>query len=251
MADFVRTLGVDLSTDPKRTAAVVVRWDRSSAVVESADTGIDDEGVVALALGVDKAGLDVPFGWPDAFVDFLVAHQERTHGPPEVVPAGSELTLRATDLQVWEATGKRPLSVAADRIASTAVRGSRIQRAVAAAGVDVDRAGSGRLVEVYPAASLRRWGLPATGYKGPDKVAELGQIAAKLRAETPWLDLGLHASMLAGNDDAFDALVASLTARAAALGLTAPPPVAAREQAEREGWIALPTCGLGQLPLPA
>lgn len=61
----------------------------------------------------------------------------------------------------------------------------------------------------------------------------------------------VHNQLLATNNDAVDALVACLTARAAALDLTDRPAPHHREVAAREGWIALPqTVSLDQLPEP-
>ena len=51
------------------------------------------------------------------------------------------------------------------------------------------------------------------------------------------------------SDDALDAVLCALIARAAALGLTVPPPDQDRERARAEGWIHLPRRGsLGELP---
>jgi hypothetical protein len=54
------------------------------------------------------------------------------------------------------------------------------------------------------------------------------------------------------NDDAFDALIASLVARANALGLCGPVPDECLDEARVEGWISLPEAGsLAKLPGPA
>ena len=101
---------------------------------------------------------------------------------------------------------------------------------------------------LYPAASLQRWGLTHHKYKGSDNRAEReGLIAALLRA-APWLELGAYADLCARSDDALDAVVAALTARAAALGLTSTPADGhQRDLAQREGWIALPEAPLSAL----
>ncbi|MCO7202637.1 hypothetical protein NH287_03815 [Microbacterium sp. CnD16-F] len=49
------------------------------------------------------------------------------------------------------------------------------------------------------------------------------------------------------SDDAFDAVVAALIARAHALRATHPVPPARTAQARREGWIALPATPLTDL----
>ena len=47
-----------------------------------------------------------------------------------------------------------------------------------------------------------------------------------------------------GSDDAFDAVIAALITRAHTVGGTHPVPPTLREQADREGWIALPSIPL-------
>ncbi len=49
---------------------------------------------------------------------------------------------------------------------------------------------------------------------------------------------------MVGSDDAFDAVIAALIARAHAIGGTHEVPPTLREQADREGWIALPSIPL-------
>jgi len=72
---LVRVAGVDLAAEPVRTAVAVLRWDDGKAVVEDLRVGADDEAVPAALATADKAGIDAPFGWPDAFAAFLAAHQ--------------------------------------------------------------------------------------------------------------------------------------------------------------------------------
>nr|WP_276611049.1 DUF429 domain-containing protein [Kineococcus siccus] len=58
------------------------------------------------------------------------------------------------------------------------------------------------------------------------------------------------AEACAASDDAFDAVVAALTARAAAVGAATRPAQGQRAAAAREGWIALPTGPLADLAHP-
>jgi hypothetical protein len=64
----------------------------------------------------------------------------------------------------------------------------------------------------------------------------------------PWLEL-TDAREACVESDALDALLSALIARAAARGMTLPPPDDEyRERVDREGWIHLPTRGtLAQL----
>jgi hypothetical protein len=71
----MRVVGVDLSAEPARTAVAVLEWVDGKAAVEDLRFGADDEAVLAALMAADKAGIDAPLGWPDAFVAFLAAHQ--------------------------------------------------------------------------------------------------------------------------------------------------------------------------------
>lgn len=238
------TVGVDLAAEATRTAVAVLRWAPGRVDVERLLLGADDVQVLAALDGAERGALDVPFGWPDPFVEFLVAHSDGHL----VAPIGGTgiawrrtLSRRATDLEVERRTGVRPLSVAADRIAAVAMRGAGLLAAYAAVREPVDRAGRGRLVEAYPAAALACWGLPAKTYKGAARRVALSALVDGLLDALPALHLGEGEGAVRHSDDAFDAVVCALIARAAAVGATALPPDHLCGIAAREGWIALPT----------
>lgn len=88
---------------------------------------------------------------------------------------------RDTDRFVTARTGLIPLSVSADRLAHPAMRCADIQAKIARDHGPQPRDGSGRLAEVYPAASLKSWGLLALGYKGPGG-AQTQRLAGILEA---------------------------------------------------------------------
>lgn len=120
--------------------------------------------------------------------------------------------------------------------------------ALAAGGTPVDRTGAGVVVEVYPAASLKLWGLlPYRRYKGAANAARLAGLMEGLVRAAPWLEFGAAGAVCARTDHAFDAVLAALTARAAALGRTPAPPERDAGAAATEGWIALPAGPLGDL----
>jgi predicted nuclease with RNAse H fold len=209
--------------------------------------GQGDDDLLATVAGADVTGIDIPLGWPDAFVGAVTAHHRGEPWPS--APLGP-LCYRATDLHVEErlrALGvwRRPLSVAADRIAIPAMRAARLLARLAARGIPVDRAGSGRVVEVYPAAALDVWRLPSRGYKGVEGAGARAALLAALEqrlAPTLALDGSTRATCRA-SDHALDALVAALVARAVARGLCPLPPADRLAQARREGWIAVPDAG--------
>lgn len=237
------TVGVDLAAEPKKTAIAVVEWAGSRAVVLQLQLGVTDPQIVDMSVDAAKVGIDCPFGWPDEFVDFIVAHSRGEIAPREL--AGSDwrrrLAYRDTDRFVREQVGRWPLSVSTDRLGLTAMHCSELLAAFEADGnVVVDRSGEGRFVEVYPGAALRVWGIPVDGYK--TELPARAAATAHLRAAAPWLDLrDEHVALMSSSDDAFDAVVAAFISRAAAQGSTYGIPEQSRERSAREGWMALPS----------
>lgn len=239
------TLGIDLASRDTNTASCVVEWADGQARVQTPRCPQTDEELIAAILGADVVGIDIPFGWPDAFVRAL-ASSHAGAGWPDVAPA--VLCYRETDRHLeaqLQAQGirRRPLSVASDRIAIPAMRAARLLTKLADRGVPVDRAGSGRLCEAYPAAALAVWGLPSRGYKDARNAGARARLVTGLRERTHgWLRFdGPADSACRESDHALDALVAALVARAAAKGLCAAPPPALADVASREGWIYLPS----------
>jgi hypothetical protein len=238
----VITLGIDLASRAKGTAACAVEWAGGRARVLHVACDQDDDTLLAHIARADKAGLDVPFGWPQAFVDAVGRFHAGAAWPEATLTA---LRYRETDRVVASRTGRWPLSVSTDLIGVPTFRAARLLSRLAAGGEKVDRSGGGRLVETYPAAALRLWGFRSTGYKRREGRASLDQLWTALRRRTRgWLELDTAARRLCGrSDDALDALVAALVARAAAVGLCEPVPALLMPQAASEGWIVLPGPG--------
>jgi predicted nuclease with RNAse H fold len=237
----VITAGIDLAAQPARTAVVRIKWSGGRAVIENVVSCADDEVILQTVKQASKTGIDCPFGWPDAFVGFVTSH----YVSHVSIPAGEHgsrrsLTMRRTDLFVHEQVRLTPLSVSADRIAHVALRCAVLLAKLQAAGVPVDRSGSGPVAEVYPAASLRSWGLDHRGYKQKSGIGALAGLVDHLLDETPWLDCATHEHAMRESHDVFDAVIAAMTARASALGQTIPPTGNALAAAATEGWIVIP-----------
>lgn len=241
-------MGVDLAADAKRTAVAWVEWSGGAARVVRLESPADDELVVEALVGADKAGIDCPFGWPDLFVDFVTAHRARMVGLPTDRAGRRNLAWRVTDQVVQQLTGLKPLSVSADRIGHTAMRCAGILAELARRGHPVDRSGGGPVAEVYPAVSLKIWGLRFKSYKRGAGVAMLDELVDAVRTTAPWLDLGVHEKTCRRSDDAMDAVVAALTARACAIGAVREVPAEHTAAARTEGWIMVPTEPLDALP---
>jgi hypothetical protein len=224
----VVTIGVDFAAQPKNTALCQMCWQDGRAEVTLLEVNVCDERILNLSETADKVGLDVPFGWPVAFVKSLISHRDGASWPRH---SQRELCFRATDRFVHDSTGKWPLSVSTDRIGITAFRSASLLSRLALAGTVVDRTGTGKFVEVYPAGAVRQWGLgPATR---KDTAVLAGAVAEKC---SQWLRLADDVqARCATTRDALDALIASLVARAAAVGLCEPIPALGIEQVSRKG----------------
>jgi hypothetical protein len=232
------TLGIDLASRPELTGICEIAWESGRASVTEIRVDVNNTELKR-SLGsarLDKIGIDIPLGWPDRFVAAITNHHAMEHWPESRT---NELRYRATDEFVNQKLKTRVLSVSSDRIAIPAFRAARLLSEVLPS---IDRTGAGRVSEVYPAGALRRWGLTFEGYKGKKNFEVRRQLVEDLLHKTGgWLRLSDSDRNLCERDDnAFDAVVASLVSRAAACGLIDLVPSDLRERASREGWIALP-----------
>jgi predicted nuclease with RNAse H fold len=241
------TVGIDVASQDARTAICSIRWGDDHARIEplGARRGSDSE-ICRSVEAADRVGVDVPLGWPSAFVEFLIRHQRGGAWP--AADAGADMTsLRLRETDRWLTRQARrpgdpgarchPMSVSTNLIAIPAMRMARVLG-------PVDRSGAGKVVEVYPAAALFVWGLPYRQYKGArsDHRETRHALVDQLRARAPWL-VATHAEdweRIRENDHELDALVASLVARAKACGLCDDHYDATSENARSEGWITLP-----------
>lgn len=229
------TLGIDLASQPEKTAACLIAWNSDHATIDTLKVCLTDDDLIFLGQKAGKIGVDVPFGWPRQFVQVVSAHSEGTAVGDFSTP---ELRFRATDLHTRQTTGKWPLSVSTDRIGVPAFRAIRLLGRLNPNSV-VDRTGGGTITEVYPAGALIQWGFPNTDKKD---FTELGK--SFLARVSKWLVVSSEfGKLLVQNRDAFDSLIAGLVARASALGLCEPIPAGCLEVARIEGWIALPNGG--------
>jgi predicted nuclease with RNAse H fold len=229
------TLGIDLAAQPADTAVCTVSW--AERVTIDVPTTLADDTLLAKLIGeADRVGIDVPLGWP---VPFVTALHDYHRGLPWTARHGDSMQLRKTDRWVRDTIKKRPLSVSADKIAVPAMRAANL---LSSMGPGLDRSGQGKVVEVYPAAALKCWHFPYRGYKRKAGRAIREQLVQSFAERTRrWVELTSQTRALCvENDHVFDALIASLVARAAHLKQVHPIPEADVEAARMEGWIALP-----------
>ena len=234
----MRTVGIDLSADRSKTAVSVVEWEDATARVSPPALRCTDDELLDELAGLrpgDRAGVDTPFGWPAEFVRAVAAHLGGAawpgRGQDSELYRKESLRYRLTDRLVRDQLRplSPPLPAPFDRIGAMVARWAHLEDELGHRGFPVDRSGEGLICEVYPKASRYRWHL----LDGPRSMDEL-------LAAAPWLRCDAGTRRAYGNEHAFDALIASLTARAVALGLTDRPGPAELDAARAEGWIHLP-----------
>lgn len=213
------------------TAACVIEWKKSRALTRPPVLRCTDDGLDELIKLAEVVGIDAPFGWPTTLVE-QITNWTITDWLKLPKLERERLRFRVTDLSVLDELKLWPLSVSTDRIALKAIRANAL---LTRHGVK-DRSGGPKFYEVYPAASLKSWGITCRGYKLIDPKCRRvrASIFEALQQKFPELELG---DEYVESSDALDALVASLTVRAAALGLTTKPGPELIPAAMREGWI--------------
>lgn len=234
---------MDLSSQDNRTARCLVDWGKGQARVLELSLNTSDEQINQLIQTTDKVGIDVPFGWPTAFVEAVAQHNRDGSWPTAHAHSNTrDVRYRRTDLSIWRMNGVPPLSVSTDKIALPAMRAAAL---LSRLSQPVPRDGSGIVVEVYPAATLKRWGFRSRGYKGPDNADAREDLFSAFRSDTAsWLNISDdQVELCASSDDAFDGLICALVARASAKSLCEPIDDDDREAAQHEGWIGLPREG--------
>jgi predicted nuclease with RNAse H fold len=249
----METIGIDLAAQDKKTATCSIRWSSGVASVAAPRVGpgggVSEEALVDAVRSGTWLGIDSPFGWPGTFVDAVSGYARREPWPD--MPPDS-LRYRLTDRIVRDELKLSPLSVSSDLIGVTAWRCARLLTLARAGRKAADRTGRDRIVEVYPGAALKRWGLDRRGYKtsgnAEKKKAQRSKRELLLReidVSAPWLRWQDDArERCIESDDALDAFLSALIARAAAVGSTVWPKTRAQWRAARaEGWIHLPRAG--------
>lgn len=235
------TVGIDLAAEAKGTALAGIEWSQGAANLTSLQLGVTDEALVQAAHAVDKVGIDCALGWPVEFIEFLNRQSQMgSHIDPidGSIDARRRLAYRETDRRVREITGRWPLSVSTDRLGLTAIRCAGLLSSMQASGISIDRSGSGKVVEIYPGASLRLWGFETKGYRASADIRR--ELLVHLKGLAPWFSFVPHIDLMVESCDAFDAVIAALATRAAALNQYEKPSAQLLEQAKIEGWIALP-----------
>jgi len=168
--------------------------------------------------------LDAPLGWPAELGRELARHRA---GEP-LTPAAHAMFRRLTDDVIYERLGKRPLEVAADRIARAAHAALKFLgdlRALARSKIPLIWSPNWRgrfgVIEVYPAATRIALGAPRGS-------GSLEGLESRIRFQNGTAPTSEHAR---------DAVVCAISAAEFLSGQMIAPTRSQRAQAEHEGWI--------------
>lgn len=231
--------GLDVSTNRAKTAAVAIDWSipgEARVVDVRHPLPATDIAPLIAAHKTSRWAVDVPFGWPDLFVDLMA---DRHHGPlpARALPAAAawekwrtrEVAQRRTDRFLTDdpRIRTRPLPASFQLLGATAAMWVLVEAQLVSLGVPVDRAGlDGRVCETYPSAALAAWGL-----------GRAKKTWSELQANFAFLTADDNLRGRLASDDVCDAVVCALVARARDLELTIRPPADELAAAQREGWI--------------
>jgi predicted nuclease with RNAse H fold len=238
--------GLDLAAEPKATALSLIDWSGKSARLVQLDLNIDDRFIVDSTRDALKLGIDCALGWPIEFVEFLNRYSQNSFSQIDGdMSWRRRMAYRETDRAVRELTGRWPLSVSTGRLGLTAMRCAGLLSKLAADGVEIDRTGAGKVVEIYPGASLRLWAFDTSGYRA--SAASRAALLEQICEAAPWFEPGEFAELMIDSCDSVDSVIANFAARSAQMGLSTRPAREFEGQARKEGWIALPETTMAAL----
>jgi predicted nuclease with RNAse H fold len=238
--------GLDLAAEPKATALSLIDWSGKTARLVQLELNLDDKLIVDSTRDAVKLGIDCALGWPIEFVEFLNRYSQNSFS--QIAGDMSwrrRMAYRETDRAARELTGRWPLSVSTDRLGLTAMRCAGLLSKLSEDGVEIDRTGAGKVVEIYPGASLRLWGFDTSGYRA--SAAARATLLERICEAAPWFEPGDFAELMIDSCDAFDAVIANFAARSSSLGLSTTAPESVIKNAQIEGWLSLPRSALSDL----
>jgi predicted nuclease with RNAse H fold len=226
----ITIIGVDCAAQAKNTGLAWAILDGASLMVRAARCASNDASAASIVAEWIEASdrvllaLDAPLGWPAEMGRELVRHRA---GAP-LIPAAHAMFRRRTDDEIYRRFRKRPLEVAADRIARAAHAALKFLedlRNLVDANIPLvwSPRWRGRLgvIEVYPAATRIALGVPRLR-------GSLAGLESRIR---------FGGDSLPSSEHACDAVVCAVTALEFLAGRTIAPTRGQRTLAEHEGWI--------------
>lgn len=223
-------VGVDCAAQAKNTGLARAIQSGEQLIVEDARCASSRTSAASIvAEWVQQServllALDAPLGWPAELGRALANHQA---GEP-LAPTAHAMFRRMTDDVIYARLGKRPLEVAADRIARAAHAALRFLADLRQMlGYPVDLVWSPRqlrrigVIEVYPAATRMTLGVP----RGPGSLAGFESRVRFRDGKAPT------------SEHARDAVVCAISGVEFLAGRLIAPTRRQRAQARQEGWI--------------
>jgi len=243
----VTIIGIDCAVSPRRTGLALGLFEKGRTRVEQVILGETQDSVIRTVTNwMERASerspnpliaLDAPLGWPTALARVLPAHQA---GAP-IDAAANKMFRRLTDRVTRRETGKLPLDVGADRIARTARAALELlQELRQRMGLEIPLAwktgppAEASAIEVYPAATLKVYGITNTRYKRKREVEVRKEMLEPLRELMDLPDDENERRMLTSSD-ALDAVVCVLAGADFLRGDVIEP--TDLDVARKEGWI--------------
>lgn len=248
-ASKTKLVGMDGASQRSKFGYALGYFDPGSAgvVVEQAGLLGDAEKPIPSRIlpylgagGPVLVAIDAPLGWPDGLRQMVCGHV--AGGAPPVDLKKDNCFRRHSDTEIQSV--KKPLEVAADRIARAAFEALRVLnelRTGSGLGLPLawspDVAGAS-VIEVYPGATLAAGGLAVGPYKGKNDRPARVQLLQELTRAGRIAPLSAELTDRAlGNADILDAMLCMVAASDFLLGKCKAPGAAFLEQAQREGWI--------------
>ena len=90
------TMGIDLASQPEKTAVCMIRWEAGSVALVTLCRGRADDGTALhtkwlsttgygirgdYGAQITTIGIDAPFGWPEPFLDAVTAYRASPSWP--------------------------------------------------------------------------------------------------------------------------------------------------------------------------
>lgn len=236
----MRVVGIDLATTDDATAVAEMVVTPDAVAVERTVTGVTDAYVRRLLddSSIAIVGINAPV---------TVAGAKPAVDPDVAVVAmhlSARYRVRATDR--WRRAHlvdlPLPTDEAATRRAMAGIRADRLLAGQEPKALDPTLT-IREVVEVCPAISMYRWGLPYAGYVAHEGRAEIAEVREMVVAELSSRLQVAGLSLQARDGAQLNAILAGLSAVAAKFGLTERVPDEAQVHARVEGWIQVPLEG--------
>jgi hypothetical protein len=236
--DDVPVIGVDWSANRLHVGLARGRVLQGSSIVTEVAGGRDCNPLATIPEWMMQAprgvlAIDAPLGWPAPMGDVLQQHVAGKGWGPHT----DDVFSRVTERFVMARTGKKPLEVGAQLIARTAYTALNfLEQLRERTGRELpllwnpDATEEWGVIEVYPAATLKKRGLLKSGYGKTEESRGhcLQSLADHVRLEVPESAICLSGHRL-------DAVIATIAAADFVAGRCEGPVDA--DLAQREGWI--------------